>query len=41
MAEGYKKQVMSKLPSIQGLWHERMAVLELPITITHIPAANL
>jgi hypothetical protein len=32
---GYKKPVLSKNPSIQGEWHERMDLIGLKIDLTH------
>ena len=33
---GYKKPVISTSPSIQGEWHERMDVIDVPINIKDI-----
>lgn len=32
---GYKKPIISRKPSIQGEWHERIDLLDLDFTISH------
>eukprot|EP01033_Poteriospumella_lacustris_P011396 gene11394-8110_t len=35
MPEGYKHSVVSKFPSIQGEWHERMDLIGLSVQVSH------
>ena len=32
---GYNKPVLSSKPSIQGVWHERLELISLDLSVTH------